>query len=448
MMGGIMKLWIPEIVKRMIFVTNAHIKMRFLLLVVVFNALLMACMPNEPVELLVNCGSNGDELKTCKKITDDFTAQTKIPVKIMVSPSDPSLDLSVFRELFDTETPFDVLMLDVTWVGILEDGLLDLNQEFSSQELSDFFPRIIENNTVSGKLKAIPWFTDAGMLFYRQDLLGKYGYDSPPTTWQMLADMAKRIQDGERRAGNDNFWGFVWQGQRYESLACNALEWIASLGGGTIIDADGNITINNASARKALLMARSWVGSITPSIVTEVGDEEWSRNIWQQGNAAFMRNWPYAYSLGNDPKTSKIIDKFAVAPLPRGIDGQPVATLGGWQLGVSRFSRHPKEAVQLLKFMTSKQSQKYRAVAASYNPTLRSLYKDPEVLAKNPFFSEMVPILENAVARPSRITGKKQDEVSTAFYTATNEVLKGEVDSALALNQLESTLKAIKGDGW
>lgn len=135
------------------------------------------------------------------------------------------------------------------------------------------------------------------MLYYRTDLLQKYGYQRPPQTWTELDQMATRIQAGERQAGNRDFWGFVFQGKAYEGLTCDALEWIFSMGGGRIIEPDGRITINNPQAIAALNMVRSWVGRISPPGVTSYAEEE-ARNAFQSGNAAFMRNWPYAYSLG------------------------------------------------------------------------------------------------------------------------------------------------------
>ena len=114
--------------------------------------------------------------------------------------------------------------------------------------------------------------------------------------------MATKIQDGERKAGKPDFQGFVFQGKASESVTCNAIEWVYSYGGGTIVEPDKKVTINNPNAIKALETAKSWVGTISPLGVTTYGEEE-ARNIWQAGNAAFMRNWPYAYSLGQDPKS-------------------------------------------------------------------------------------------------------------------------------------------------
>ena len=152
--------------------------------------------------------------------------------------------------------------------------------------------------------------------YYRTDLLEKYGYKEPPKTWEELTEMAKKIQDGERKDGKPDFHGFVFQGKASESVTCNAIEWIYSFNGGTIVEPDKKVTINNPDAIKALETAKGWVGTISPKGVTTYGEEE-ARNVWQAGNAAFMRNWPYAYALGNDPK-SAIAGKFDVTVLAEG----------------------------------------------------------------------------------------------------------------------------------
>ena len=158
--------------------------------------------------------------------------------------------------------------------------------------------------------------------------------------------------DAERAEGAADIWGFVWQGNAYEGLTCNALEWIKSNGGGQIIEPDGTITVNNAKAVAALEMAASWVGTISPPGVLSYTEEE-SRGVWQTGNAVFMRNWPYAYALGNGDD-SPIKGKFDVAPLPSGGgDNTSAATLGGWNLAVSKFSPNPEAATALAMYMAS-----------------------------------------------------------------------------------------------
>jgi trehalose/maltose transport system substrate-binding protein len=154
----------------------------------------------------------------------------------------------------------------------------------------------------------------------------------------------------------------------YEGLTCDGLEWIYSYNGGTIVDRNNEITINNPNAIKAMDVAKSWVGTIAPRGVTVYPEEE-ARNLFQGAGAAFMRNWPYAYALANAPQ-SPIAGKFAVTVLPKGgAQGRHAATLGGWQLMVSKYSKNPEPAADLIRYLCSAEVQKKQALGLSNLPT-------------------------------------------------------------------------------
>src|SRR5580704_1648549 len=328
----------------------------------------------------------GEGGRWTKALAQEWAQKTGNTVDYISRPNDASATLQLFQQYWAAKSgDVDVYMIDVIWQGIAAAHATDLKKYVKDDEIKDFFPRIIENNTVKGKLVSLPLYTDAGVLYYRTDLLEKYGYKEPPKTWEELAEMAKKIQDGERQAGKADFQGFVFEGKASESVTCNAIEWVYSYGGGTIIDPDRKVTINNPNAIKALEAAKSWVGTISPAGVVSYGEEE-ARNIWQAGNAAFMRNWPYAYALGQDPK-SPIAGKFDVTVLPKGGDnGKNAACLGGWNLMVSAYSKVQDAGADLVKYLDSSDSQKRRAIELSLLPTLPALYTDPEVLAKNAWF--------------------------------------------------------------
>jgi trehalose/maltose transport system substrate-binding protein len=297
----------------------------------------------------------------------------------------------------------------------------------------------------NGKLVGIPWFTDAGVLYSRSDLLEKYGFKGPPKTWDELAAMARKIQDGER-AAHPLFQGFVFQGKNYEGLTCDALEWLTSFGGGTIIDASGKITINNPQTVAMLKAVQGWVGTIAPEAVTTYAEEE-ARNVWQAGNAAFMRNWPYAYALGQG-EGSVIKGKITVSALPAGASGHGASTLGGWQLAVNASSKHAREAVELIRYLTGPEEEKRRAIVGSFSPTIASLYKDPEILAAVPFFGSLYDVFVNAVARPATVTRAKYNQASTAFASAVYSVLTKKQTPEAAASGLQSQLARVKGKGW
>ena len=332
------------------------------------------------VTVTLACGTVGQELQLCKEGAARWEKKTGNTVKIFESPNLTNDRLGLYQQqLAAKSSDIDVYQLDIVWPGLLADHFVDLTGKIPAAEVKANFAGIIDADTVDGKLIAMPWFTDAGVLYYRTDLLAKYGYKAAPKTWAELATMAKKIQDGEQKT-NKAFNGFVWQGKNYEGLTCDALEWLVSFGGGTIVDKTGKITINNAQAAKALDTAASWIGSISPKGITTYSEEE-ARNIFQSGNAAFMRNWPYAWALGQSAD-SKVKGKIGVAALPSGGAGN-AATLGGWNLGVSKYSKNQAAAIDLVRYLSGPAEQKIRAIEGGYNPTLPALYKDKDILAKN-----------------------------------------------------------------
>jgi trehalose/maltose transport system substrate-binding protein len=322
---------------------------------IVCSAAAFSAAPAAAETISISCGAVGQELELCKQGTDAWSEKTGHQVNIVSTPNSATERLALYQQLLAAgATDIDVFQIDVIWPGILANHLIDL-KEYSGGAEDKNFPAIIENNTVDGRLVAMPWFTDAGVLFYRKDLLEKHG-EQAPTTWAELSATAQKIQDAERAAGDDKLWGFVWQGKAYEGLTCDALEWVASHNGGTIVDPDGKVTINNPGAITAIDQAAGWVKTISPEGVLNYAEEE-ARGVFQSGNAVFMRNWPYAWALAQGPDSS-IKDKVGVVALPKGgADGRPAATLGGWQLSVSKYSKNPEISAELVMCLTSDAEQ-------------------------------------------------------------------------------------------
>jgi trehalose/maltose transport system substrate-binding protein len=390
--------------------------------------------------LKISCGSVGLEFTLCNDGAQRWAEATGNRVEVVSTPNSTTERLALYQQLLGAGADdIDVLQVDVVWPGILAPHLLDLGPAAAGAEEAHF-RAIIENNTVDGRLVAMPWYTDAGVLYYRKDLLERYA-ESVPRTWAELTETASRIQAAERSAGNDRMWGFVWQGRAYEGLTCNALEWVASHGGGAVVDADGRVTIDNPRAAAALELAASWVGTISPPGVLNYAEEE-ARGVFQSGNAVFMRNWPYAWTLAQS-KDSPIRGKVGVTTLPAGPGGKSAATLGGWQLAVSKYSRHPRLAAWLVTFLTSPEEQTRRAIAGAYNPTIAALYTRPDVLEANPFFDSLYETFTQAVARPSRIAGSRYNELSSEFWSAVSSVLAGQQSAAEALEQLPPRLERL-----
>ncbi len=395
--------------------------------------------------LTISCGSNAADREFCGKYAEEWAKKNGNTVKLYSPPANTTDNLALLRQQFAAKsTDLDVIMIDVVWPGVIKDHLVDLKPYTKGVE-SEHFPAIVANNTVDGKLVGLPWFTDAGLLYYRKDLLEKYGLKAPQT-WADLAAAARKVIEGEHAAGNPDFQGFVFQAKAYEGLTCNALEWVASFGGGSILDDKGEITINNASAANALDTAASWIGTVAPRGVLNYAEED-TRGVFQQGKALFMRNWPYAWAL-IQAADSPVKDKVGVVALPAGEGGKSAATLGGWQLAVSKYSENVDAAASLLLYLTSAEIQKQRAIGGSYNPTIMSLYKDPDVLKANPFMGDLLGVFSAAVARPASVAGLKYPEVTRAFWDGVHEVLSGSAKGADAVKKIEGKLKQVKRRGW
>jgi len=391
-------------------------------------------------------GDTGGNLQWLRGVLDEYQKTSGDTVNIVAMPSSTTDQFGQYKLwLAAGSSDVDVYQTDVIWAPQLADQFVDLTAA-AKDVAKDFFPSIIESQTANGKLVAIPFFTDAPALYYRKDLLEKYKL-SVPKTWEEMAKDAKVIQDGERAAGNKDFWGYVFQGNAYEGLTCDALEWVKSYGGGQIVEPDGTISINNEKAAAAITEAASWVNTISPPGVLSYGEEE-SRGVWQLGNAAFMRNWPYAYSLGN-AADSPIKGKFDVSTLPVGAEGDsPASTLGGWNLAVSKYSKNQDAAIKLVLYLSSAEVQKKRAIDLSALPTRIAVYDDADVAKAQPIIPNWKSVFQNAVPRPSAPTKTKYNEVSNLFWSAVHDTLSGNGSAKDNLEALEAKLTDLKGAGW
>lgn len=352
--------------------------------------------------------------------------------------------LQLYLRMFDehSTTP-DVLYTDVVWPGILANQVLDLNP-YLAKESADILPSATRNNTVDGKLVAMQFNVEVGLLYYRKDLLEKYGYHHPPDTWDELTAMAKRIQDGERASGKPDFWGFVWQGAPYEGLTCNALEWQVSYGGGRIIEDDGTISVNNPKAALAIEKARAWIGFISPPAVLQFKESD-SRNVWDAGNAAFKRDW--VWRGRRDRELQEFGGKFqaATALLPTGGAGH-ASVLGGQSLAISKYSQHPKEAAEFIRYMTSRGTQIDLWNKGAMLSARSDFYDDPKTFASRP---DLLPLKSlftgSAITRPSTVAGKQYDQVSREYFAAVHAILEGKIGAKQGLAALAAKLAADTG---
>ena len=372
-----------------------------------------------------------------------FQQLTGITVQTVRPGNDTTAVLATYLRDFGTgSADADVYAIDIVWPGILSDYAEDLRPAVGG--LPDMLPSLILNDTVKGKLVAVPYFTEVSLLYYRRDLLEKYHFTLPPLTWSELERQARTIEDGERANSNNLFWGFLWQGAASEALTCNALEWQISQAGGSLIGPDGKLNINRDRFVRALERARGWIGTLSPPGVTRQLEDD-SLQIWKSGEAAFIRNWPYVY-LESMKDDSSIRNRVGVTVLPMGDgpDGRHADILGGFQLMVSKTSKNKGAAIEMVKFLTSPEIQRVNATTRGYAPTRPSLYYDSAVLKANPFFGTLRDVLlKGAVTRPSTVAGSRYDEISKAYFTAVRQTLTGQESAGTAVQELEKELQSL-----
>lgn len=384
--------------------------------------------------------SEQDSTNTYKALADNFNStignKNGIHVTWKQGPSSTNDILTIYTNtLRARSSSLDVLSIDIVypaqfaasqWTKPITDS------QWPASEQQKYLSGPIQGCTYQGKIWAAPFRTDIGLLYYRKDLIS-----SPPATWDDLTNSAKSVSPSKVK------YGYVWQGAQYEGLVCDFVEVLHGYGGDILDKNDPTkVIVNSPQAQQALAKMVSWVGTISPDAVTTYMEDP-SRLVWQGGNSAFMRNWPYAYALGNDSSQSKIANKFDIASLPYGGSEQNGhSAIGGWNLAINAYSKNPDQSWEFIKYMLGPDAQKKTALDASLTVTLKSVYDDSEVLQKQPLFGKLKPILENALPRP---VSPKYTEVSDAIQRNVYAALKKQASPQEALSNLESDLKKVVG---
>ncbi|MGM0641746.1 MAG: ABC transporter substrate-binding protein [Thermotogota bacterium] len=390
------------------------------------------------VNISMTAGAVGRELELLYEQVDEFHEEyPDINVKVLPMPNSSTARHDLYVTYLASGTPDPtVLMIDVIWPAEFEPFVADLTDDYDYFELDKFLPGTVKSVTYNNKVVAVPWFTDAGLLYYRKDLLDKHGYDVPET-WEELNEIGKAIGDKE---GID---GFIWQGSSYEGLTCNVMEFVHSYG--AMIVENGEVVVDSEEYKDRAIMALEMMDTLVEEGTTRKGVttymEEEARRLFQNGDAVFMRNWPYAWPLINS-EDSPTNGKVGIAPLPKGDieNGRNSATLGGWNLAINgNASGDQIEAAKtLIKFLTSPEQQLKKALIAGQNPTRESVYKEEKLAEEIPFMVELYDVFINAEPRP---VTPVYPEVSKAIWTETYNVINQQKEAEEAINDLAEQLK-------
>jgi len=353
-------------------------------------------------------------------------------VDLQVTPDSADQRHQLYVQWLNARAPSpDILQLDVIWMSEFAAAGWILPLDAFKPGVEDFLPAALAAARWKGALYGIPWFVDVGLLYWRTDLL-----DRAPRSLVELREMALRL-----REANATRFGMVWTGARYEGLVTVFLEHLAAFGGG-ILDPSGRVIVDDPAAIRALDFMANAVNVdrvVPPAALT--WQEEQVRFAFQNGDAVFMRNWPYAWTLLQDESRSRVARRVAVAPFPAGEGGRPAAALGGAQLAINARSANPALAFELVSFLTAPEQMVERARLAAQLPPRRSLYETAELAAALPIPLDQVrQVLEAAVPRPATPV---YSELSEILQVRIHRALTGQQPPAAALQDAAREMRAL-----
>lgn len=357
-----------------------------------------------------------------------------IKVKFKEMPTDTGTSHDQYVTMLSAQSSeIDVMDVDVIWpaefaqAGYLQD--LDRFIQRDNIDMSQYIPGAVEAGNYNGKQWAMPKFIDAGLLYYRKDIVKE-----PPKTWDELIEVAKK-QKGKKGTKS----GFVMQAAQYEGLVCNFIEFAGAYGG-RILDDKGNVVINSPGTVKGLEKMIEVVKSgAVPGNILAIKEPE-THTMYKEGESVLARNWPYMFSILQNPDESKVVDQVGVAPLPKG-DKASTAALGGWMMGINKYSKNKEAAWEFVKFVTGPEGQKISALY-SHSPTYLPTYDDPEVQKANPLYADenFVKGVSAAIPRP---VSPEYPKISEIIQVEVSNALSGKVSAKEAVKNMEQQLKEV-----
>jgi multiple sugar transport system substrate-binding protein len=330
---------------------------------------------------------------------------------------------------------FDVLNIDVAWTSEFAAAGWISPLPRDRFPLDGFLPPVVDTARYDGKLYAVPYVTNAGLLLYRKDILAKEGV-APPRTWAELEKQARTIAP---KYGLD---GYAGQFLPYEGLTVNAAEAVYSAGGTILGDEGERVTVDSAAAREGIGFLADGVrdGWIPKKALTY--KEQESKQAFQDGRLLFLRNWPYAYVSASAPG-SAVAGKIGAVPLP-GPDGPGTSVLGGSNLAVNAQARHPDSAARLIAYLTSERVQRQVLTKGALPPVRADLYQDPELVREFPYLPTLRAGVLAAAPRPK---SPRYDQVSLVVQAVVHDAMTGHQTPEAAVRRLARELADISRRG-
>lgn len=357
----------------------------------------------------------GQDIANWRPFVREFESKNPdIRINMVEGPFDTNLIEGLYTSAFLLgESPYDIINMDIVWVPKFAAAgwVMDLTNRVSKAQLSKFIQGNVEGGRYQGRLYRIPHASDAGVLYYRSDLLKKIGA-KPPETFQEMVEISQRLKKEEKIP-----WGYLWQGKQYEGVSAMFVEVLEGFGGFWVNSETLEVGLDRPQAIQAVEFLRSTItNSISPPGVTTYGEEE-TRLLFQNGGAVFLRNWPYVWRLVNQ-EGSKVRGKVAIKPMIHTAGYRGGSCLGGWGWGISKTSKHPEEAWRLIQYLTSEAIQKRLILNTGLVPSYKSLFTDPQVVAKYPHYPQLLSVVQQPALRPPLAQYAQASDILQRYLSA------------------------------
>ncbi|MEM6614384.1 MAG: ABC transporter substrate-binding protein [Cyanobacteria bacterium P01_C01_bin.72] len=372
-----------------------------------------------------------DEAQQLQPLVQKFNQQhSDIEFQIVEAPSDSNQVEDLYTSSFLLgNSPYDVIYMDIVWTPKFAAAgwLRDISDRLDSQEVQKYLAGDIAGGMYQDQLYRLPFRSDAGMLYYRQDLLEQAGYQEPPETFEELLTISQELQQQGLTE-----WGYVWQGKQYEGLAAMFVEILQGSGAYWVNPDTLEVGLDQPEAIAAVdFLSKAIAIKVSPPGVTTYAEEE-TRLLFQNGKAAFLRNWPYVYSLAAE---SDIAGKYRIKPMVHATGQSSGATLGGWGLGIASSSKHPDEAWQVLEFLSSETSQREFILETGFVPSRINLFNDPEIVAKYSYYPQLLGVVQSSALRPPISQYAQASDILQRYLSA---AITGKMTSQAAMQTAAS----------
>lgn len=356
------------------------------------------------------------EASQWQPLVEEFEAENPdIDLELVEGPNATNLVEDLYTSSFLLgNSPYDLVYMDIVWTPKFAAAgwLTDVSDRISDAQVNDFLAGDLNGGRYQGGLYRMPFRSDVGMLYYRQDLLSAAGRNPPETTAELI-EVSRELQAQDKIE-----WGYVWQGRQYEGLAAMFVEILEGFGGFWIDPDTQEVGLDRPEAIAAVGFLRETIDrGISPSGVTTYQEEE-TRRFFQNGKALFLRNWPYVWALAN-ADDSPVKGKIGLKPMVYAPGYESAACQGGWGLGIAKTSRHPDEAWRVIDFMTSQATQKKFILETGYVPSRRSLFSDREIVAKYSHYPQLLKVQESSVLRPPIAQYAQASDVLQRYLSST-----------------------------